>query len=92
MSNGAQTVTEDPTQTTYDVGGDDALIGIQNNSSAPISAIHLSAEDELFGFDGDGICNGGQAPVPTGCVVQPEVFTIGTLNMKNRPNPAKLRL
>jgi hypothetical protein len=49
---------------------DDALVGVQNNSSSPITSIHLSAEDELFGFDGDGICDPGGAPLPEGCMVQ----------------------
>jgi hypothetical protein len=72
VSNGETTVASDPTQGPYE-GSDDALIGIQNNSSSPISSIPLSAEDELFGFDGDGICEPGGEPVAPGCVVLPKL-------------------
>ncbi len=71
VSPGGETIAEDPTQGPYEQS-DDALVGVQNNSSAPISSIHLSAEDELFGFDGDGICLPGGAPLPEGCKVLPE--------------------
>jgi hypothetical protein len=70
VTNGGETIGEDPTQGPYE-GSDDALVGVQNNSSSPISSIHLSAEDELFGFDGDGICEPGGGPTPEGCKVQP---------------------
>jgi hypothetical protein len=50
------TVASDPTPGTYD-GADDTLIGIVNNTSAPLSQISLSSTDEdIFAFDGDGIC------------------------------------
>jgi hypothetical protein len=63
------TIEADATQGPYE-GSDDALIGIQNNSSKPISSVSLSAEDELFGFENDGICSPGGEPIPAGCVVQ----------------------
>src|SRR5690348_14217873 len=66
VSNGGTSIAEDPTQGPYE-GADDALIGVQNTSSAPISSIHLSAENELFGFESDGICDVTN-PAP-GCVV-----------------------
>ncbi len=69
VTNGGETIAEDSSQGPYE-GSDDALVGVQNNSSSPISSIHLSAEDELFGFDGDGICDPGEAPLPGGCEVQ----------------------
>jgi hypothetical protein len=59
----------DPTQGPYE-GADDALIGIQNNSTKPITSIPLSAEIELFGFEFDGICNVEKSPA--GCVVVPK--------------------
>ncbi len=65
------TVESDPTQGPYE-GADDALIGIQNNSSKTIASLPLSAEDELFGFENDGICSPGGEPLPPGCVVLPE--------------------
>jgi hypothetical protein len=65
------TVATDPTQGPYD-GAGDALVGLVNNSSAPISSLPLSAESELFGFRGHGMCEPGMAPVPAGCTEQPE--------------------
>jgi len=68
VTNGEKVVEPESGQGSYDSGADDALIGVQNNSSSPISSLPLSAEDELFGFDGDGICDDA-APFPAGCVV-----------------------
>jgi hypothetical protein len=39
---------------TYD-GSEDSLVGIINNSTTPLSTIHLSSSTDIFGFDGDGI-------------------------------------
>jgi hypothetical protein len=61
-------VTQDPAQGPYD-GEDDALIGIQNASSKAVSSIPLSAENSLFGFESDGLCSPGAAPIAPGCVV-----------------------
>jgi hypothetical protein len=63
------TVESDPTQGPFE-GSDDALIGIVNNSSKPISSIPLSAENELFGFENDGICSVSKRAA--GCVVLPQ--------------------
>jgi hypothetical protein len=61
-------VAQDSNQPAVDNGGDDSLIGIQNNSSAPISSVPLSVpHTTLFGFEQDGLCNPGSAPVPSGC-------------------------
>ncbi|HEV3046811.1 MAG TPA: Ig-like domain-containing protein [Solirubrobacteraceae bacterium] len=60
------TFANDPSQEPYE-GSDDALIGVQNNSSTPLSSIPLEGTG-LFGFDGDGICDPGGAPLPSGCV------------------------
>jgi hypothetical protein len=50
------TLPTDPIAGTYD-GVDDTLIGIVNNSSVAVSHVTLSSNTEdLFGFDGDGIC------------------------------------
>ena len=73
---GGVQVAEDNTQGPYE-GSDDALIGIQNSSSKAISAIPLSAENSLFGFENDGLCKPGGEPVPAGCVVQPKNSTGG---------------
>ncbi len=59
-------IESDGAQSAYE-GSDDALIGIQNNSSKSISSIPLSAEIELFGFESDGLCDVSN-PAP-GCVV-----------------------
>jgi hypothetical protein len=52
---GAQ-VLGDPTQGPYD-SNDDTLVGILNDSSQPIATLPLaSSTQDIFGFDGDGIC------------------------------------
>ncbi len=38
----------------YD-GADDTLVGVINNSSTNINSLNLSANTDIFGFDGDGI-------------------------------------
>jgi hypothetical protein len=80
------TIESDPTQGPYE-GSDDALIGIQNNSSKPITSIPLSAEIELFGFEFDGICS-VENPAP-GCVVLPKNTSGGAnLNAGEKCPPA----
>jgi hypothetical protein len=70
ISNGSQVVTQDPNQGAYEAA-DDALIGVVNNSSSPVSQLPLSVPNsQLFGFEVDGLCNPGGAPVPSGCVPQ----------------------
>lgn len=72
VADGGQSVAADPAQPAYDDGGDDALVGIQNGSSKPLSSITLSVPSfDLFGFEGDGLCHPGTGPVPAGCVVPP---------------------
>jgi hypothetical protein len=70
-TSGGTTIQVDSNQTAYDDGGDDALIGVQNNSSSPISSIPISADPGLFGFEEDGLCDPGSPPVPSGCVPVP---------------------
>lgn len=70
------TIEQDSSQPPYE-SSDDALIGIVNNSSKPISSIPISAEIELFGFEADGICSVVK-PAP-GCEVTP-FDTTGTKN------------
>ena len=71
VNSGTETVTQDTNQGPYE-GADDALIGVQNNSSSPVSELPLSVPNsDLFGFEGDGICDPGGLPVPSGCVPQP---------------------
>jgi lysophospholipase L1-like esterase len=50
-------VAGDPSQPVYD-GVEDTLIGVQNDSSSPISSIPITATTgkDLFAFDGDGLC------------------------------------
>jgi hypothetical protein len=79
------TVAEDPSQGPYE-GSDDALIGIQNNSSHAISSIPLSAEDDLFGFEGDGICDPGSEILPSGCVILPKDSSGAATGGKNPAN------
>jgi hypothetical protein len=72
-------VESDPALGPFDPGGDDTLIGIQNNSSKPLSSIAFSAEIELFGFEFDGICQMTK-PAP-GCKVLAK-NTLGTPTLK----------
>jgi hypothetical protein len=72
VTGSGEAISEDPSQGPYE-GSDDALVGVVNNSSSPVSSIHLSAEIELFGFDEDGICDPGGGPLPEGCKVQPYI-------------------
>lgn len=44
----------------YD-GSEDQLVGVVNNSGAPLSSLNLSGPASLFGFDGDGITSYGIA-------------------------------
>src|SRR5437879_2676374 len=41
----------------YD-GVEDQLVGVVNNNAAPLTSLTLTGAG-IFGFDGDGICNGG---------------------------------
>ena len=70
-------VQSDPTQGPFD-GVEDTLIGVQNNSSGSIGSLVLSANTDLFGFDGDGLCSGVNSggrtpftPPPAGCPFGP---------------------
>jgi hypothetical protein len=71
VTNGGVSITQDATLGPYD-GSDDTLVGITNESSKTISQLSLSSAEDIFGFDGDGECDPGAAPVPPGCVVLPE--------------------
>jgi len=44
----------------------DALIGVQNNSGAPITSLNITGPI-TFEFDGDGICDNASGAVPKGC-------------------------
>jgi hypothetical protein len=69
-SSGVQ-VSEDASQGPYD-GEDDTLVGIQNSSTSAISSIPLSAEEPIFAFDGDGLCEPPEEPRAPGCIVLPK--------------------
>jgi hypothetical protein len=83
-SNGV-TVTEDTSEGPYD-GEDDTLVGVQNSSSTAVSSIPLSSVNNIFGLDGDGLCDPPEAPRAPGCVIlaengsheKPTVKTPGT--------------
>ena len=54
---GAVTTTFPNAAISYDAGDDDNLIGIINNSGATITTITLnSVTNDIFGFEGDGVC------------------------------------
>jgi hypothetical protein len=44
----------------------DALVGIQNNSSAPLTSLNITGPI-TFEFDGDGICDNASGVIPQGC-------------------------
>jgi hypothetical protein len=68
---GSRRIFTDPNvSATYD-GNDDTLIGVQNNSPSPISAVPLKGTGPIFGFDGDGICSSSISPNPPGCPFGP---------------------
>jgi hypothetical protein len=78
-TDGGPTVSQDPSEASYE-GDEDALVGVANNTSRPMSTIRLASPGStMFGFDGDGLCNpGARGPVPTtggsdgkGCEPQP---------------------
>jgi hypothetical protein len=74
VSPGGTTVLQDSTQGPYE-SSEDALIGIKNDSSSPLSSIPISTPgSDTFSFDLDGLCDNGAGPVPAGCV------QIGTAN------------
>ncbi len=57
---GSVTVTAGANSQAYDGGGrgegDDFVVGVVNNSNAVVSKIALSGSNQVFGFDGDGMC------------------------------------
>ena len=64
VNNGTETVLNDPNQGPYE-GAEDSLIGVLNNSSSPVSELPLAVPgSDLFGFDGDGICDAGRTTHP----------------------------
>jgi hypothetical protein len=71
ITNAGPSVAQDTTQMPYE-NSDDSLIGVQNSTSNSITALPLAAPGtSLFGFESDGICNPGTAPLPSGCVPVP---------------------
>jgi hypothetical protein len=59
----------DSSQRAYD-GNKDSLIGVQNNSSRAVASMSIQGVN-LFAFDGDGLCNSGKGPAPSGCQPPP---------------------
>ena len=53
-ANGLPTIYDNPDSGPYD-GTDDTLVGVQNNSGQSIASLPIAGED-IFGFDGDGLC------------------------------------
>ncbi len=79
VTNSKTTVYQDSSQEFYDLGGDDEMVAVQNDSSTPLASIHIGVPgsgvtgfgDNLFGFEGDGLCNPGVGAVPSGCPFGP---------------------
>src|SRR5947209_3982024 len=69
----ASKVLVDPSIGFYE-GQDDILVGVQNDSNAPVSSLHVGVAGSgygSFGFDGDGLCTPGGNPVPADCPFGP---------------------
>jgi hypothetical protein len=71
------TILMDPTQPPYD-GDDDITVGVQNETSSPLSSVHLGVNgsgEDIFGFDGDGLCSEGEgiSPKPEECPFGPSL-------------------
>lgn len=80
--NGSLVSYTDPTQGPFD-GIEDTLIGVQNESSSPVSSIALNSAvfPGIFEFDEDGLCSGhnegggsGFVPPPVGCPFGPTSY------------------
>ena len=73
-TNGSLRVLTDTTlSATYD-GSDDTLVGVLNLSGNKIASIPLRGPDQIFGFDGDGICASSITPNPPGCPFGPTEY------------------
>lgn len=55
------TVLGDPSVGPYD-GGDDTIVGIRNDSTAPVAAVTVRGPSDIAGFDNDGLCAYPGAP------------------------------
>src|SRR5207248_1344437 len=64
---GGTAVLQDTTQGPYE-NSEDALIGVKNDSSSPVSSIPISTPgSDVFGMEQDGLCDNGVGPVPLDC-------------------------
>jgi hypothetical protein len=82
-------VTESPTtKEPYD-GADDTLVEIANSSSTPLSSITISSEEDIFGFDEDGICEPPELPRAAGCVVLAKNSAGEPLKSAGKPCPVE---
>ncbi len=68
---GVATVATDPSQPAID-NQDDSLVGVVNDSNASLVSLGLTGDD-VFGFDGDGLC----ASKPTPCTSKNEYGPTG---------------
>lgn len=73
VTNSGPVVLQDSSQSFYD-GSDDVTVAIQNDSTSPLTSVHLGVAesgDGAFFFDGDGLCNPGSGPSPDECPFGP---------------------
>jgi RHS repeat-associated protein len=80
ITDAATNVFEDPNQGPYD-GVEDTLIGVVNTSGRTVTNLSLSSDTDLFGFDGDGLCD--VAPHPSGCPFGPTGYEGPTTTFAN---------
>ncbi|MEV4517069.1 RHS repeat-associated core domain-containing protein [Dactylosporangium sp. NPDC049525] len=64
---GRAAIRADPDQFPFDGSSGATLVGVLNSSPAPVRALTLAADTELFAFTGGGICAGHDPPTPRGC-------------------------
>jgi hypothetical protein len=77
VTSGGTTILQDTNQGPYE-SSEDALIGLKNDSSSPISSIPISVPgSDVFGFEEDGLCDPGFGPIPSDCK-QLTLFAGGT--------------
>ncbi|HEY7829364.1 MAG TPA: hypothetical protein VIC06_02220 [Solirubrobacteraceae bacterium] len=74
VTDSGNVIYQDSSQEFYDLGGDDEMVAVQNDSSTPLASLHIGVAesgDNLFGFEGDGLCTPGVGAVPSGCPFGP---------------------
>jgi PEP-CTERM motif len=70
-ANGSITTSYPNAAISYDDGDDDVLVGVVNDTNAPLTSLALSSSLDIFGFDDDGPCGTVGGAFTTGASGQP---------------------